>query len=554
MTFAPSRRTAGAVVVAAAILGYLNAVANGYVMDDRGIVVLNPLVTHIDGLWRAFANPYWPAGLGGQYRPLVIAGFSLDWWIAGGDPHFFHAINVLWHAAASLLVWMLAAELLAPAGAIAAGVLFALTPVHVEAVANVVGRSECMAAAFVLAALLAHRRGAWLAPLGFALALLSKENGIVFLGLAVANDLLLAGPARDAFRERRWLYAGYAGVIVAYAAALLIVFRGAPLSAPAHTFDGASLGDRLLTVAATIPQYARLLAIPFDLVADYQPGVLELTRSFSPMVALGLLLALLLAAAIFSAWRRAPVLAFSLLWIPIAIAPVSNVFFVTGVLLAERTLYLPSVGAMLALGWVFDKALERSPTAAWTAITLVGVAFAARTWTRTPVWHDPKTFAIDLVTEHPEAYRGHWVIGRVYGSMGRFADAEREYALARGIFPGDPVVWRESAELRIVAKDWPGAEGMLDRAIQIRPRDPSDRMRLAEVRMQAGDARGAAEAAREALALAPDSWEMQMEYADVMLVKGDTADAIAHADRAVALSAGAPPAVAVRARARGARP
>jgi len=582
------RRWSPWIVAAVAILGYLNALGNGYVMDDRGILVLNPLVTHPDGVWRAFAHPYWPEGLGGQYRPLVIASFSLDWWLSHGDPHWLHAVNVLWDAAAAVLVWLLAAELLAPAAALAAALLFALTPLHVEAVANVVGRAECMTAAFVIAALLAHRRGSWFAPGCFALALLSKENGIVFLGIAVAHDLLLAGPPREALRARRALYGAYAAVVLAYGATLLAVFRGAPLSAPAHTFDGASTYERLLTVAATVPEYARLLLFPFDLSADYLPGVLDLTRTITLKVVLGLLLAALLVIAILRAWRRAPVLAFALLWVPIAISPVSNVFFATGVLLAERTLYLPSVGAMLALGWLMQLGVERRPTAAWAALAVVLVAFLARTWTRTIVWHDAKTFAVTLAIDHPEAYRAHWVIGRVYATMGRFPEAEKEFATAREIFPGDPVVWRESAELRIVAKDWSGAEAMLDRAIAIRPRDVSDRMRLAEVRMEAGDPRGAVDEARTALRLAPDSlraamiigaaaramrdttladstfarmtalhpdsWEMQMGYADVLLVKGDTAGAIVHADRAVTLSAGAPPAVAVRARARGARP
>ena len=533
MNAASLRRWSPAIVAAVAILGYLNAIANGYVLDDRGIVVLNPLVTHPDGMWRAFANPYWPAGLGGQYRPLTIATFALDWWISNGDAHWLHAVNVLWHAAASVLVWMLALELVAPVGALAAALLFALTPLHVEAVANVVGRAECMAAAFVLAALIAHRRTAWFAPAAFALALLSKENGIVFLGLAVANDLLIAGPPREAFRARRALYASYVVVVLAYVAVLATVFRNTPLSAPAHTFDGASAAERLLTVAATIPEYVRLLLLPFALSADYQPGVLELAHGVTTMVVLGVLLAVLLGLVIFRAWRRAPVLAFALFWVPIAIAPVSNVFFVTGVLLAERTLYLPSVGAMLALGWVMQRGVVRWRDASWATLAVVLVAFGVRTWTRTPVWHDAKSFAITLVTEHPEAYRGHWVVGRVYATMGRFPDAEREFAIARQIFPGDPVVWRESAELRIVAKDWTGAEAMLDRALTIRPSDVSDRMRLAEVRMEAGDAHGAIDEAREVLRLAPDSVRAALIIGTAARTIGDTAlaDSIARGVR-----------------------
>ena len=141
-------------------------------------------------------------------------------------------MNVLWHVAATLLVFALAAELLAPAAALAAALVFAVHPVHVEAVANSVGRLELMTAVWVLAALLAHRRGSRLAPAFYALALLSKENAVVFLALAVASDRLLSTKWRETLRERRWLYASYAGVTVAYAILLAVVFRHGSLRSP----------------------------------------------------------------------------------------------------------------------------------------------------------------------------------------------------------------------------------------------------------------------------------------------------------------------------------
>jgi Tfp pilus assembly protein PilF len=150
------------------------------------------------------------------------------------------------------------------------------------------------------------------------------------------------------------------------------------------------------------------------------------------------------------------------------------------------------------------------------------------------------------------------------------------------------VVWRESAELRIARQDWAGATAMLERALALRPGDAGDRLRLAEVRYLAGDYRGAVAESQRVLAstpdslraaliigvaaqalkdtvladttyarmtrLHPDAWEMQAGYADVLLIQGDTAAARVHADRAVELSGGAPPALAVRARARGKRP
>jgi hypothetical protein len=487
-----------------------------------------------------------------------------------------------------VMVWFLAAELLAPGAALGAALLFAVHPVHVEAVANVVGRSECMAAFFLLAALLAHRRARWTAPLLFALALASKESAAVFLGIVVLHDLLLAGPASEAFRRRRGLYASYGVVAVAYGATLFALFRAAPILAPATIFTGASTADRLFTVATLVPEYLRLLLVPVQLSADYLPAVIELETRVTFGVVSGVLLAAALAAAIFRSWRRAPELAFSLAWVPVTLAPVSNVLFVTGVVLAERTLYLPSVGAVLAAGWALERYGARVPRASVAVLAVVLVAFAARSWTRTVVWHDSRTLQLTLLRDHPESYRAHWAMARAFEKMGKPVEAEQEYTNARVIFPRDAEVWRESAEQRLEVQDWDGATKLLLGSLAIRPANAGDRMRLADVRFRAGDFPGAIVAARSALAVAPDSvraaiivavagramgdtalvdstyarmtvlhpdsWEMHVGYADVLLVKGDTTSARAHAERAVELSAGAPPALAVRARAKGERP
>jgi len=72
-----------------ATLAYANALANGFVLDDGSIVRTNPLVTSPGQAWRAFALPYWPdRAAAGQYRPLGIASFAIDWALSGGDPRW----------------------------------------------------------------------------------------------------------------------------------------------------------------------------------------------------------------------------------------------------------------------------------------------------------------------------------------------------------------------------------------------------------------------------------------------------------------------------------
>jgi hypothetical protein len=117
--------------------------------------VENPLV-HDLGRWREIvSSPWWPRGL---YRPFTSLTLAANWTAAPGAPFGFHLVNLLAHAAAAALVCLLAGRLMSPAGALAAGLLFAVHPVHVEAVANVVGRAEILAGVFLLASALCYLR------------------------------------------------------------------------------------------------------------------------------------------------------------------------------------------------------------------------------------------------------------------------------------------------------------------------------------------------------------------------------------------------------------
>src|SRR2546425_751731 len=184
-------------VAASAVIAYLGALWNGFVWDDQVIILGNPLVQIWAGLAAAFANPYWPPFVGGYlYRPLTVFTYVLDWHVGGAA--WFHAVNLLWHAGVSVLVAMLARRWAGEAAALVAGILFAVHPVHVEAVANVVGRAELMAAAFTLLAVYAAveaDRPVWSAVC-WALGLLSKEVAVVAPALVVAGwGLLGAGGA-----------------------------------------------------------------------------------------------------------------------------------------------------------------------------------------------------------------------------------------------------------------------------------------------------------------------------------------------------------------------
>src|SRR6185295_8916479 len=192
---------------AALVAGLLAAIVaapsirNGFVADDRWVIAERPLLQHPPSLGAVLQEPYWAVGFGGSlWRPIVLASYALDYRL-GGSPHWFHAVNVLWAGLAAALLTLLACRLADPLTGLVTGLLFAVHPVHVEAVANVVGRAELMAAAGYAVALLcavrAERRPAWLVgvALGAAFAITSKEiavtlpAAVVLVWLARRADL-----------------------------------------------------------------------------------------------------------------------------------------------------------------------------------------------------------------------------------------------------------------------------------------------------------------------------------------------------------------------------
>src|SRR5256884_7417995 len=164
-------------VFATAVAAYLPTLTYGFVEDDRAVVAANPRAHSVPQALGAFDQPY-----GGDefYRPLTILSFAVDWTVSGGRAGWLHLMNALWHGVASVLVALLLAQALSPAAAAAGGLVFALHPVHAEAVAGLVGRAEVLAAVGMLGAVLCARHRRWAAAVACAAAaMLSKEHGVI---------------------------------------------------------------------------------------------------------------------------------------------------------------------------------------------------------------------------------------------------------------------------------------------------------------------------------------------------------------------------------------
>jgi tetratricopeptide (TPR) repeat protein len=512
------------VTILVAALAYANAVANDFALDDGGVIVRNALVHDWRGVWRAFATPYWPDG-GGQYRPLTIAHFTADWVLSGGDPRWFHALNVAWHAAASLAAWAVLRGLLSAGGALGAALLFAVHPVHVEAVANVVGRAELIAATGVLTALWLHRRGSAWAAVPFALGLCAKESAIVFLGLAPLLDLA-AGTLPRAPRDVARRYGASVAVAVAFIAAMLWVLRGGAVSSAEYLWGGVGAGQRILTMVAVLPHVARLLVFPVDLSADYSPAYLRFFDGVDLAFLAGVALSAAYLLALPAVWRRDRAAFVGLAWIPVAWSPVANVAFASGVILAERTLYLPSVGVVLLAGVALERLARRRRGLALAGAAVVLGAATGRTWTRTPVWRDNRTLVVRTATDHPEAYWIHAAMGNLWIRIGDRAAAAREFDRALTLFPRNPEVWEMAGENRRAIGDLAAADSLFTRGLALAPRrDYALRLFRGDVRLARGDAPTALADAEAVLRTHRDSLQPRLLRVQALERLGRRADA-----------------------------
>jgi protein O-mannosyl-transferase len=169
---------------------------NDFVFDDGPIVASNPAIRTIDPI-KFVKSPYWTTQqYGGIYRPFTILSLSVDYAIWKRWAPGFRLTNLALHAMNGFLLFLLCTSIVGEGIVpLAAMLIYVTHPVHTEAVTSLVGRSELFATAFLLAAWVLFRRGHTLWPaVLFAMALLSKENSIVFPGILVLEFFLSRSP------------------------------------------------------------------------------------------------------------------------------------------------------------------------------------------------------------------------------------------------------------------------------------------------------------------------------------------------------------------------
>jgi protein O-mannosyl-transferase len=461
MTPRQTRIALWASVVSLAVAASISGIANGFAFDDVPIIVANPRMHSLAHWWQLFAQGYWPPAIGGDlYRPVTMLGFAIQWVIGGGSPLVFHVVSIVLYALVCAAFFGILLELLPAWAAWLGAALFAVHPLHVEAVANVVGQSELLAALFMFLALLVFLRSRrqssvspgdiFLIALLYLLGCLSKEHAMVLPALLLAAEITVLArraPLRARLAAVRPLGLTLAAVGLAFLWARIHVLAAAT-TAPDESnalLHGQSFGIRVMTMLRVLLEWVRLFFWPAHLSADYSPRAIELVTGPSPEMLASAAILIGFTGLAWIARHRAPVATFAFLWVAIGLLIPSNLILPTGFVLAERTLFLASGGVMLGVAAsIAYVAQSRGPftgTARRSAIGLVGLVLVLglfRSGFRQRVWRDNDTLFAQTVDDAPASYKAHTGYAAVLIQQKRRGEALEELKLANALFPADP--------------------------------------------------------------------------------------------------------------------
>ena len=514
-------------VLALTFAVYVPSLRNGFTnWDDPLYVLNNPLLRNPTPI-AIFMTP-----VAGNWHPLTIVSYVMNFRISGLDPASYHWLNLLLHLANTALVFAFV-RLLAPGrmwAAVVTSLFFGIHPMHVESVAWISERKDVLYAFFYLIGLLAYLRyvkslhSGWLGAslAAFALSIASKPAAIVYPLTLAAIDFYRRRPfdARAVLEKVPFLLIS--------AVVLRVTLQVQESAGAINRTDIGPVFPRLLVACFGIMMYAVKAIVPFGLSAMY-PYPKNPATSLGPEFYLGLAFVIAAIVAVYLA-RRNRALVFGAAFFLTNLLLVLQFVSVGKVVMADRYTYLPYVGLFFCLGLALDDASSRrGPAYAVAAVLAVLVPVSlVQTWKRCQVWHDSNTLWTDVIRQYPgRIYDSYTNRGKYYFDTGRNAEALADYeqALPLDPKPGRTYFAKGSVLGRMGQID--AALQCFDRALELDPTLVEARSDRAGIRIMKGDLQGAISDLDEAIRRNPGFRGSYVNRGSAYAMSGDLERAVA---------------------------
>jgi tetratricopeptide (TPR) repeat protein len=527
-------------ILALTFVVYLPSLGNGFTnWDDPLYVLKNPLLRD------ATVGAVLTTPVAGNWHPLTIWSYVLNYRISGLDPASYHWLNLLLHLANTALVFAFVSALVPGRKwtILATSLFFGIHPMHVESVAWIAERKDVLYTFFYLIGLLAYLRylgslqWGWLGATfaAFVLSVASKPAAIVFPLTLLAIDYYRHRP----FDTRSVLEK--APFLVVSAAALLLTYRIQESAGALNREDIGPVFPRVLVACFGIMMYVAKALVPIGLSAIY-PYPKNPATSLGPEFYLALVFVVVaLWGAIYLGRRNRGVL-FGVAFFLINVALVLQFVSVGKAVMADRYTYLPYVGLFFALAWGLDQQSPSGSASRSAKFVLAGILLLlvpvslVQTWKRCQIWRDSGALWTDVIRQYPgriyDAYNNR---GKYYFDTGRYAEALADYdqALALDPKPARTYFSKGSALGRLGQRD--AALACFDRALTLDPSLVEARSDRAGIRLMQGDVPGAISDLDEAIRLNPGFRGSYVNRGSAYAMAGDLERAVADYRHAIEL-------------------
>jgi hypothetical protein len=526
-------------VILAALLPHLKTLDYDFVWDDK--VMIGPAlnVASPEDLIRLWRTPFDsllrdPVLHNTYFRPVTLMSLALDRAIYGSQPAGFHLTNLIAYAAACLFLWLFAWELTGKPGLSALGaIVFALHPTHPESVDFIAGRTDVISGAFLFASLWAAAR--WGPSARDPLQLLLPSAALLLLALYAKEVALFAAPLpllvvwlRD--RNLKPLALARAAVPLAGAIVIYLVSRFAVLGAPAlpaaSPVEGT--GPQILTSVSLIARYLILLLVPIGLSARHE--VPALTRPDAAFAA-GLLILLATVVLLVILMKRRSRWTVPLLLFALTLYPLCYARIITGALLAERFLFIPSAALALAIPLL-------PGAVGYAAGGLAAALCLALLLPRISIWRNDATLYASMLHDSPGSAYVHAVLGSYYydrRDLPRAIEHHRQAFLLRPDF-SESLLNLSAAEDEAGQSD--SALAHVKLLLTLRPRYDAAWYAMGNYQVRRGHPDSAVAAYRESIRLTPTFAPAENNLGVALERMGRIEEAIAHYRRAIQIRPG----------------
>lgn len=404
-------------ILLAAIGIYAGSLGYSFTYDDYHYIVDSE---YIKG-WRAFFSIFGSGYLSllpenlDMTRPFMPFSLTVDYTFWGLNPAGYRLTNIILHALNSVLIYTLASYISRGWVPLTASLLFALHPVHTEAVVGITFREDLLVTFFYLSSLICYIRfangsrggGYILSLLLFFIALLSKEMAVTLPLVLLAYDYFFGLRGK-----RKWYrYLPYLGLIPLYLWLLYIVYSNPPTPPAYH--------GNILDISTVLAGYFKLLVFPFNLSVDY-----DIASSSNSWTFIFLIISIF-ASVLYILKSEDKTGSLCIAFFFITLIPVLNIV-PTFRLIADRFLYLPSAGFCIFIAVIFYRIIPEK--ASWRKLYFLGPAaillfYAATAMDRGRVWQNDLTLWSDVLKKSPQSVRAYTAIGAYYIKEGKDDEA-----------------------------------------------------------------------------------------------------------------------------------